>query len=120
MSSSVCLSSPGWIASSGRWNSRYSQFSANLKLVAPPGFGSLTRLAGTTTEAVMSSSVWILAAAAKSWRTLYVRHAPPAISPTRRYVPTSVRLPIFSSCPGNPLMMSTPKCLRQSAPHPGR
>ncbi len=30
--------------------------------------------AGTTTEAAMSSSVWTLAAAAKSWRTLNVRH----------------------------------------------
>ncbi len=32
--------------------------------------------AGTTTEAEMSSSVWILCAAAKSWRSLKVRQSP--------------------------------------------
>ena len=81
MSASVCLSSPRWTASSGRWNRRYSQLVDELEAGASARsavfrYGAASRSrAGTTTEAEMSSSVWILAAAAKSWRTLNVRQA---------------------------------------------
>ena len=67
---------------------------AHLALYAGTGSNVLyvdSTAAGTTTEAEMSSSVWIFSAAAKSCRSLNVRQADVAASPTRRYVPTSLR-----------------------------
>ena len=48
------------------------------------------------------SSRWTLAAAIKSWRSLKVRQLRSS-KPTRRYVPTRARSPIFNSWPGEPL-----------------
>src|SRR5437773_260329 len=52
----------------------------------------------------MSSSTCTLAAAAKSCRSLKVRQWRRPSRPTRRYVPTSLRLPYFSSVAGEDLL----------------
>ena len=85
MSSSVCLSYPRWMASSGRWNSRRSQLATTLR-DRPDAVASAcgTLPPGTTVDAVMSSSDWTLTAAEKSGRSENSRHEPSASNPTRR------------------------------------
>mmetsp|Transcript_78358 Transcript_78358/g.181791 ORF Transcript_78358/g.181791 Transcript_78358/m.181791 type:complete len:232 (-) Transcript_78358:1876-2571(-) len=90
MSSSHLVSQPRMMASSGRWKSLSSQFRTIFKegLVISALRCSSAGL-GSTMEALMSSSVWILAAGTKSKRSWNFRSFLSAVRPTRRYCATT-------------------------------
>ena len=87
MSDSARLSYPRTTASSGRWNRRNSQLFVNFTEASLPARFSgrnSTDDSGTTTEVVMSSSIWSFFDGAKSLRRLKVRQEPSSVNPIRR------------------------------------
>ena len=81
--------------------------------------GVETRPPGATMEAVMSSSVWTLAAGEKSGRRDSRRQAPSSSKPTRSMLTLMTSPSRRRELPLRPLMMPTEKWLRQSWPQLG-